>query len=526
MRQKLVLLVLLGSLFLPGLASAQQTGAISGKVTATDGGALPGVTVEARSDVLPGPRMAVTGRHRRVPAAGAAAGRLHGHVHALRHADGHAQGAGAAARRTPSSMSQLGVQGVTEAVTVTAAATLIDRDTATIKSGLSNEQIKRLPVGQEYRDLIKLIPGVQYTQDTTRGPSAGGSGQDNVYQFDGVNVTLPLFGTLSAEPASHDIAQITTIKGGARAVDFDRSGGFAVDSVSKSGTSRLAGQVSYPVPEPDRWRRTSTTGTPSRYEQDGAGSTSTPAARSSPNQVFFYGSYYRPEIRAARTRPNHYGALPAYESDRNEGFGKVTLTPTRLGARQRQLPRLAPAREERPVRGDLSRATTGTGNEAWLKIGTAEGSWVINPRAPATFKYTHFAQPDPGPAGQHRRRGISTASARGSTSPAWTRRAASPCPAPIAGPDRVQRVHPAAHRLATATSAARRRANRRRHQSATAVCSTRTTSSATAGQIGYNLTFGDDDHATTCTRLPAVHRRRGSDAQLERLGPSRCLAAG
>ena len=40
---------------------AQQTGAISGKVTATDGSVLPGVTVEARSDVLPGPRVTVTG---------------------------------------------------------------------------------------------------------------------------------------------------------------------------------------------------------------------------------------------------------------------------------------------------------------------------------------------------------------------------------------------------------------------------------------------------------------------------------
>ena len=26
----------------------------------------------------------------------------------------------------------------------------------------------------------------------TRGPSAGGSGQDNTYKFDGVNVTMPL----------------------------------------------------------------------------------------------------------------------------------------------------------------------------------------------------------------------------------------------------------------------------------------------------------------------------------------------
>ena len=32
---------------------AQQTGSISGKVTASDKSALPGVTVEARSNVLP-----------------------------------------------------------------------------------------------------------------------------------------------------------------------------------------------------------------------------------------------------------------------------------------------------------------------------------------------------------------------------------------------------------------------------------------------------------------------------------------
>ena len=66
---------------------AQQTGSISGKVTATDGSVLPGVTVEARSDVLPGPRVTVTGGERRVPAARAASRRLHGEVRPLRHAD-------------------------------------------------------------------------------------------------------------------------------------------------------------------------------------------------------------------------------------------------------------------------------------------------------------------------------------------------------------------------------------------------------------------------------------------------------
>src|SRR3954464_12886620 len=41
-------------------AFAQQTGSIQGKVTDTAGGVLPGVTVEARSPVLPGPRVTVT----------------------------------------------------------------------------------------------------------------------------------------------------------------------------------------------------------------------------------------------------------------------------------------------------------------------------------------------------------------------------------------------------------------------------------------------------------------------------------
>ena len=42
------------------LSFAQQTGSVSGTVTASDGSALPGVTVEARSDVLPQPRVTLT----------------------------------------------------------------------------------------------------------------------------------------------------------------------------------------------------------------------------------------------------------------------------------------------------------------------------------------------------------------------------------------------------------------------------------------------------------------------------------
>ena len=126
---------------------------------------------------------------------------------------------------------------LTETIEVTSSAALIDTSSSELKAAIAEEVIDALPVGQQYRDIVKLIPGVQYTEDSVRGPSAGGSGQDNVYQFDGVNVSLPLFGTLAAEPSSHDIDQVAVVKGGATAEDFNRSGGFTINTVSKSGSN-------------------------------------------------------------------------------------------------------------------------------------------------------------------------------------------------------------------------------------------------------------------------------------------------
>src|SRR5262249_52383053 len=146
------------------------------------GGVLPGVTVEARSDVLPGPRAATTGAAGEYqlpalpPGSYTVTFTLSGMQTVTRKAE-------VQLALDTVVDAELGVQGVSEDVTVIASATLIDKETASITSSLSNEQLAGLPVAQEYRDLIRLIPAVQYTQDTTRGPSAGGSGQDNVYQF-------------------------------------------------------------------------------------------------------------------------------------------------------------------------------------------------------------------------------------------------------------------------------------------------------------------------------------------------------
>jgi hypothetical protein len=368
-------------------ASAQQTGSVTGKVTDTSGAVLPGVTVEASSNLLPTPRVTVSGANGEYhlpalpPGAYSLSFTLSGMQTVTRQANVQLQ------QETTLDVA-LGIASVSESVTVTATASLVERESAQIKSGVSNEQIMALPVGQEYRDLVKLIPGVMYTQDQTRGPSAGGSGQDNVYQFDGANVTLPLFGTLSAEPASHDIAQVTTIKGGARAIDFDRSGGFTIDSVSKSGTNRYAGELSYQF-QNNAMAADLKTGTLSRYEQDRTWLTANVGGPILQKKLFFYASYYRPE-RSRDNRANLYGELPKYTSTRNEGFGKLTFTPTGsvlVNVSYRDSHRL----DKSDLFASNATATTGTGSEQWQKIGTAEGSWVINSNSHMTFKYTHFA---------------------------------------------------------------------------------------------------------------------------------------
>jgi hypothetical protein len=366
---------------------AQQTGAITGKAVDTSGLALPGVTVEARGDTLPAPRVTVTdgtGEYRMPalpPGTYSVTFDLSGMQSVTR------QARVQLALTTVVDVT-LGVAGLTEVVQVTASTTLVSRETTAITSAVSSDHIMSLPVGQEYRDLVKLIPGVQYTQDLVRGPSAGASGQDNVYKFDGVDVTLPLFGTLSAEPASHDIDQVSTVKGGARAVDFNRAAGFSIDSVSKSGTNRHAGQLGFQLQD-NSMTAGLDTASQSQFEQDRAWLTANAGGPLIPDRLFFYGSYYRP-TRTRDNRANLYGDLPQYTSRRHEGFGKLTLTPVNS-----LLVNTSWRESKREDKSDLfaanASATTGTGNEAKLRIITAEGSWVINARSTLTFKYTNFA---------------------------------------------------------------------------------------------------------------------------------------
>ena len=384
MRRYLLILLAIGVLCTP--AFAQETGSVSGTITMDDGSNLPGVTVTAAGDVLPQPRIVVSEAEGgyRFPLLPPGAYELTFEMDGM-----------ATQKYTLEVLLErnsvvnvtMTTAAVEDVIEVVAATETLDITTPTIQQALANETINALPVGQDFRDFMKLAPGVQYTEDSIRGPSAGGSGQDNVYKLDGVNIGLPLYGSLTTEPAAYDIEQVSFIRGGVKAVDFNRSGGLTVNSVTRSGTNKWRGTVFYQI------QTASMTGdvtdeSDETFDEDKDWLTFGIGGPLWKDKVFFYGSYYRP-TETQSSKSNVYGDVPDYDRTRDEFFGKLTWTPTSsllFAASYRD----SETDEQGASVCQTCAGTTSRGDDSAQTIGYVEGSWLINDKSSLNFKYTDW----------------------------------------------------------------------------------------------------------------------------------------
>jgi hypothetical protein len=384
MKKCLILLIGIAVLCTP--AFAQQTGSISGVVSLEDGVAIPGVLITATADVLPQARTTASGADGtyRLPV-------LPPGNYTLTFT---MDGMGEQVVALPVLLAQNSTINVTmgpelsETLEVTSSAAFIDTSSSELKAAISDEVVDALPVGQQYRDVVKLIPGVQYTEDSVRGPSAGASGQDNVYQFDGVNVNLPLFGTLSAEPSSHDINQVAIVKGGASAEDFNRAGGFTINTVSKSGTSNWKGMVSYQI-QNDGMTGNLDTGSLAEYDEDRDWTVFNIGGPAIKDRLFFYGSYYKP-TRTRDNRSNAYGEVSDFEDERDEIFGKFTFTPSN-GLLLNASIRTSDREQSGTGVGTFETNSRSEGSDVTQDIAILEGTWVLSNNSFLDFKYTDYA---------------------------------------------------------------------------------------------------------------------------------------
>lgn len=265
---------------------------------------------------------------------------------------------------------------------------------SSLSNSLGSDVVSALPIGQSFRDMLKIIPGVQYSEAETLGPSAGGSGAHNKYGFDGVDVSMPLFGNLAAEPSTHDIEMVSMERGGAKAVGFNRSGGFAVNTKSKSGTDEFKGSVDYKI------QNKSFSSTPQNGVIQDTDRSWITASLSGPlleDQLYFYGSYYRPEVKGSN-KVTAYGPTKAYESIRDEYFGKLTWAAT-----DALLFNLSYRDSEREGTGESIGAyesdSVSAGSGATQKLLTFDGSYLLGDYTTVSFQVSKFdyltaGQPD------------------------------------------------------------------------------------------------------------------------------------
>ena len=370
----------------PAFAIAQQTGHIEGAVTVRDGLTAAGIRVVAESDTMPRPRTTVTDANGRYSLAQLLPGSYRVTFEA---SNGAKHTLTATVLLDQATVLSLELDTASDAIEeLVVGKRVAHRGQASIANAISGEALGSVPLGPDYRDLVRLAPGVQVTQDRVRGPSAGGSGQDNVYRFDGVDVSLPMFGTLSAEPSSHDIDQLTFARGGAKAVGFNRSGGFSMDSTAKSGSDTFHAGIEYAMePRGLAADRRGVPGSFTRQDTDRQRIVLNAAGPILPSRLFFYASYFEP--REDRTNNDTaYGLVKDYVNERREYYARLTYAPMdtallNVGYRTSN-------RDENGVSvGPLDADSTSLGGAAEQTVASFDGVWQIG-RTELSFRFNSY----------------------------------------------------------------------------------------------------------------------------------------
>tara|TARA_R110002126_G_scaffold98045_14_gene228125 strand:- start:17619 stop:20651 length:3033 start_codon:yes stop_codon:yes gene_type:complete len=366
-------------------AAAQQVGGIRGKVIAEQTtSAVAGLTVVATSPVLPRPRTVETRADGSFNLPSLVPGR---YTLTITAPDGAVKTMEVDVLLDQMSTVDIALASLSgvEVIQIVGSPFFAQVGNSSLSNSLGADVVEALPIGQTFRDLLKVIPGVQYTENGTLGPSAGGSGAHNKYGFDGVDVSMPLFGNLASEPSTHDIEMVSMERGGAKAVGFNRSGGFAINTQSKSGTNEFKGGIEYKLQNSD-FSASPKGGT--IQDTDSSWITASLAGPLIQDQLFFYGSYYRPEVKGD-SKVTAYGPTKNFRSVRDEYFAKLTWAPI-----DDLLLNLSYRDSDREGRGEsigeFETDSVSAGSQATQKIFTFDGSYILGDYTTLSFNINKF----------------------------------------------------------------------------------------------------------------------------------------
>jgi hypothetical protein len=149
---------------------------------------------------------------------------------------------------------QLEIGEIAETVIVLGAVVPIDPTSTTTGGVIDSDFVRTLPIGRRISDLSYMAPGVGNSGSVGRqNPSiAGGSGLDNQYVVDGVNITNQGYGALGSysvvfgslgNAIPFDFFKEVEVKTGGYEAEFGQAFGGVVNVITKSGTNELRGSV-------------------------------------------------------------------------------------------------------------------------------------------------------------------------------------------------------------------------------------------------------------------------------------------
>ncbi|MBI4266691.1 MAG: TonB-dependent receptor [Acidobacteria bacterium] len=231
----------------------ETTGSIGGRVVDAQGLAVPGATVTAAS--AQGSRTFVTDGEGRFLAPFLTPG-----VYEIRVALGGFKPVERGnidvrlGQRVDLPTITLEVGSVDQVVRVVATSPVVDTRTTAVGANLDTELLTRIPVGRQFSDTLILAPGVSSGGATgSANPSiGGGSGLENQYVVDGVNISNAGFGALGSysivfgslgNGVIYDFIKEVQVKSGGYEAEFGQSTGGVVNVITKSGTNVLHGSL-------------------------------------------------------------------------------------------------------------------------------------------------------------------------------------------------------------------------------------------------------------------------------------------
>ncbi len=241
------------------MAQTSTTGALEGRVTDASG-PIPGVTLEVTSPALQGTRVAVTDsngefRFSLLPPGNYTVVASLAGFNTVRQ-ENVTVGLG----RTVTLEVLLSPAAVSQEITVTAEAPVVDVTSTTTGANVTAETMQSLPIARDFYAVAQVAPGTD--TDAAGTTFYGSTGAENQYIIDGLNTTGVELGT-EAKTLNFDFIQEVEVLTGGLPAEYGRMTGGVINAITKSGGNEFSGDVfgyfnsggdNDTIPEQPAWR--------------------------------------------------------------------------------------------------------------------------------------------------------------------------------------------------------------------------------------------------------------------------------